>query len=232
MAQSIFALDNRRAIRTLFNEHDKSSVISIFPKPIHEVKHTIQPSDYDIPAGTYDKPAILIIESASWWRDVDPEQPLLEIPCSSFQVAESVVRDFCNSMIACDMGNAKPGLFCMPTVVNADRLKKDIDLTIKYKTLLDEAKVKQNNWYRELVKQADALWARSNNNPLVIADDMRLAARELGLDGKEWLGAFQNVEMVRCIACGSLRNPAYPICATCKYIDPTHPSAKDLKFAV
>jgi uncharacterized OB-fold protein len=66
---------------------------------------------------------------------------------------------------------------------------------------------------------ADALWSRSNGNPLTISDEMKLAARELNLVNKEWLKDSQTMELVRCKACGSLKNPLYPICANCKSID-------------
>jgi lipopolysaccharide biosynthesis regulator YciM len=84
----------------------------------------------------------------------------------------------------------------------------------------------------ELVKMTDTLWSRTNGNPLVVSDDARLAAKELALTNKDWMMDFQAVQNVRCTACGSLRNPLYPICPTCKSVDQTHPSAKDLKFAV
>jgi hypothetical protein len=48
-----------------------------------------------------------------------------------------------------------------------------------------------------------------------------MAARELGLDNRPWLKLDVQVDMVRCFACGSLRNPEFPICATCKNIDMT-----------
>jgi hypothetical protein len=93
-----------------------------------------------------------------------------------------------------------------------------------------EVKNKQDNWFRLLLKLADALWARSNNNPLVIWDEMRIAARELGAD-KAWTKDFQLVDLIKCFACGGLRNPQFPVCPTCKVVDPNHPLAKDLKFA-
>ena len=75
----------------------------------------------------------------------------------------------------------------------------------------------QKKWFLELVKLADIL-SRSNGNPLSISDDARLACKELNIQNKPWLGDLQASELVRCIACGNLRNPQFPICSVCKAI--------------
>jgi len=82
-----------------------------------------------------------------------------------------------------------------------------------------------------LVKLADSLWARSNGNPLAISDSMRTAAKELNLE-KDWMKDFRMVETVRCKACGSLLNPMFPVCPTCKAInDPAKAKELGLTFA-
>jgi hypothetical protein len=213
----------RRTIRGPVNPLDKSTVVSIFPKEIDEVKHTIQPGRFIISPGSYESPAILVVGPSSWWRDIDREQPLLEIPVSSIQIADSIVKDYCNGYLACNMGDCMPGLFYLPGEIKVEQLKKE------FSNKVDAAQVKQKNWYSLLVKMADALWARSSGNPLAISDDMRLAARELNLiTNKDWMKDFTMVNMVRCKACGALKNPEYPICATCRFPDPSHPMTKQL----
>ena len=219
------AFDTRRTIRAPVNSLDKCTVVSIYPKEIKEVKHTIQPGFFHIQPGTYDKPSILVVGSSSWWRDVDEGQPLLEIPNSSIQVADSIVKDYCNGLLACDMNENMPGLFYVQGDVSIS------DIKTKHKSVLETAKRKQDNWFRTLMELADGLWARSNGSPLTISEDMRMAARELGILSKEWMKNFQAYEMVRCFACGSMRNGEYPICPTCKAVDMTHARAKDIKFA-
>lgn len=216
---------NRRTIRGPINPLDKSTIISIYPKEISERKLTITPGDFLIPAGNYESPAILIVGPSSWWREIDEEQPLLEIPVSSIQIADSVVKDYCNGIFGCDMADAMPGLFYVPGEHNIQTVKKS------YQHELDRAKRRQNNFFSVLIKMADALWARSNGNPLAISDDMRLAAKEMNLQVKDWMKDFQMVEMVRCKACGALKSPLYPVCATCRAIDASHPAAKEIKFA-
>jgi hypothetical protein len=202
----------RRTIRAPVNPLDKSTVVSIFPKYILEKKCTIQPGVFEIQPGSYERPALLVVGPSSWWKEIDDNQPLLEIPHSSIQIADSIVRDYCNGLIACDMGENMPGLFFLPGEITLEKLKKD------HQKELEVATRKQKSWYNALVRMADALWSRSNGNPLTISDDMKLAARDLNLLNKEWLKDSQIMELVRCQACGSLKNPLYPICSNCKAI--------------
>lgn len=233
---------NRRTIRSPENPMDKCTIVSIYPKDIiDEVKPTIQPGKFSIPAGSYEEPSILVVGPSSWWREIDEDQPLLEIPNSSIQVADSIVRDYCNGIVGCNMGDSMPGIFFIPGALgmmqDGDKeifsiTKARTDLKTRYKGLLDKARTNQTNWYKVLINLADTDWARHGGNPLVISDDMRLAARELGQNTKEWLQNYQMTETVKCIACGHLRNPLYPICPNCKTVIDTEKAKKlNLKFA-
>lgn len=217
-------LSKRKLIRSVKNPLDKCTIVSIFPKPIQEHKYTIEPGLFNIPAGTYEKPASLVVGPSSWWREIDLDQPMLEIPVSSIQIADSVIRDYCNGMLGCNMGDAMPGLFFILGEQNP------LDIQVKFREKLAEVKTKQDNWFKILVRIADSLWARTNNNPLVIADEMRLAAKVLNFNDKPWLKDFITVELKPCQACGTLRNPSFPVCQSCKNVDLSHPLAKDLKF--
>lgn len=209
---SALSMSNRMAIRSEPNPYDRATIFSIYPREvIDDTKITIQPNIFIIPAGTYDNPGRLIVEPASWWRDIDPEQPLLEIPVPSIQLADSIVRDKVSHRLGASIGEAQPGLFYLPGEITVAELKS------KYQLLLDKANARQLNWYQSLVKMADALWARTNGNPLSIDDSMRLAAKEMHLE-RPWLSTFRHVEMTPCIACGTLRNPTFPICPHCKNV--------------
>lgn len=202
----------KRTIRAPVNPMDKSTVVSIFPKLVTERKCTIQPGYFEIQPGSFEKPAVLVVGPSSWWKEIDENQPLLEIPHSSVQIADSIVRDYVNGIVGCDLNQNMPGLFFIPGEWTSEKVKKE------KAGELNAANVKQRNWYATLVKMADALWARSGGNPLAISDEMRLAARELNLMNKEWLKDAQIMELVRCQACGHLKNPDYPICSNCKAI--------------
>lgn len=213
----------RRTVRQPVNPMDKATVVSIYPKEINEVKHTIEPGRFVIKAGSIESPALLVVGPSSWWREIDEEQPLLEIPVSSIQIADSVVKDYCNGILGCNMGDTMPGLFYVPGEHNLASIRKS------FAHVLEGAAVKQKKFYSTLIMLADALWARSQGNPLAISDDMRLAARELNLTAnKDWMKDFTMINMVRCKACGTLKNPDFPICASCHFPDPDHPMTKQL----
>ena len=220
------AINSRRLIRAVSNPMDKCTIVSIFPKAIDEYKPTVEPGKFHIDAGTYEKPATLVVGSSSWWQDYDVEKPAIEIPCSSIQVSESIVKDFCNAMFACDMADRMPGLFYVMGSYKVEAIKAE------FQKAIDVANRKQRNWFSVLVKEADSLWARSNNNPLVIMDEMRIAAEALGFNDKPWIRDFIQIrDMQPCKYCGTMRDMRYPVCHQCKAIDQTHPLAKDIKFA-
>jgi len=205
---------------------DKSTVVSILPKVIMERKATIQPGIFELKKGSLENPAILVVGASSWWREVDIDQPLLEIPVSSIQIADSIVRDYCNGLLACNMADLMPGLFYLPGEFTVAKLKAE------HEPLLKKAAANQKRWFLELVRIADILWSRSNGNPLAISEDARIACRELNITQKPWLGDLQTAELVRCIACGNLRNPQFPVCAVCKAIaDPVKAKELNIVFA-
>jgi hypothetical protein len=217
---------NRRTIRAPINPMDKSTVVSILPKEIVEVKPTISPGHFVLAPGSFEHPSVLVVGTSSWWREIDEQQPYLEIPVSSIQIADSIIRDYANGILACNMSDQMPGLFYVPGEYTVEKLKKD------HMPLLLAAQAKQRKWFLELVKIADILWSRSNGNPLSISNDARLACRELNITNKPWLGDLQTAELVRCVACGSLRNQNFPICQTCKAIaDPELAKKLGLTFA-
>jgi len=215
----------RRIMRSPINPLDKATVVSIFPREIREIKPTIQPGVFIIPPGSNEKPGILTVGPSSWWHDVDENMPLLEIPSSSVSIAESIIKDYCNGLLGFETNAQAPGLFYVAGELTSDEVKT------KYKTELEAANMRQKRWYGILLRLADSLWARSNGNPITISDDMRLAARELGQKDKDWMRDFAAVDLVRCQACGALKNPDFPVCGSCRNVDMSHPKAKDLKFA-
>lgn len=217
---------HRRTIRGPVNPMDKSTIVSIYPRAIIETKCTIQPGIFEINAGAPDAPAVLVVGSSSWWKELEDNQPLLEIPIGSVVIAKSVCDDYMNGLIGCNMGDCKPGLFWLE---GAHTSKEVLE---KYKAYVDDAIQKQKNWYMRLCEMADALWATSNGNPRSIDTNMKLAARALNFNEKPWLKDYQLASLQQCPACGNLRNPKFPVCPHCKAIDMKHPDAGGLKFAV
>lgn len=207
---SLLLNHHRRMTRAPINPVDRSTIVSIYPREIFVKKITINPSEYVIPAGSYSSPGVLEVEPASWWRDFDPDQPLIEIPENSMIIANSIVNDYVNGIFQVG-GESRLGIFVLPGKVSA------VEVKAKHKAALDKADLQQKNWYRRLVEVADIGWARTNGNPLSISEDMRLAAEELGQQ-PAWMHNAAMASMIRCIACGSLRNPEFPICGSCKTV--------------
>jgi hypothetical protein len=124
------------------------------------------------------------------------------------------------------MVDTKPGLFFLPGNLTIK------DIREKHLFDLVKAKANQDRWFMALVKMGDTLWARTGGNPLCIADDMRMAAEHLGLKGKDWMKDMTMMEQVKCVACGSPRNPDYPVCSVCKAVtDPKRAEELGIVFA-
>ena len=217
--------DRRRPEFTEPNPYDKATIFSIYPQEIIEIKRTVHPDRYVIPSGTEKTPSRLVIGSGAWVRDVGIDEPLLEIPISSVVLAQSIVNDYLNSRLASTAGAASPGLFWLPGEIS---LKELIEKHIK---ALELAIANQRAWFDLLIKQGDSLWARTNGNPVAIPEDCKIACRELGRT-KDWALDFKRMEMEPCPACGQLRNPLFPICASCKYVaDPKKAAEMGLVIA-
>lgn len=217
---------HRQIVRGVVSSSDKATVVSIYPRPINEYKHTLFPGHWQCDKGSYENPTCLVVGPSSWFLEKDEESPIIEVSVSAIQIAKSIVDDYCVGILENSIAEAQPGLFYLEGAVTTEQVKKE------HKVKLDHVNQLQNNWYAKLARVADSLWARSNGNPIAISDDMRLAAAALGLEDKVWMQDFRAVSLVKCFACGNLRDPNYPICAHCKTVDQSHPKAKELKFAV
>lgn len=209
------------------NPMDKSTVVSVFPRDVGDFKWSLDPSYYFIEAAPRDSFSFVIIGPASWWKEIDEEQPPVEIVHNSFQVAQSFVNDYIRGMRACNMSDRTPGMFTVPGAYNRKSIEE------KFGDKIRDAHQRQRNWYQELVRQADILWSRTNGNPLAIDDYARLAAESLGMKDKPWMQDFKTIEMKPCKACGEMINYQYPVCRHCKaIIDPEKAKAMQIQFAL
>lgn len=216
----------KRTIRAETNPMDKSTVISIYPQAIDEVKVTIQPGRFHIDAGSYEKPSLLVVGPSSWWKEIDEDQPLLEITNGSLQVADSIVRDYCNGLYCCNMNDVMPGIFWLPGEIDL------VALRMKHKDKLDKVNQNQIRYFSALVKAADTMWARTGGNPLAISSEMRTAARMLNLTDKEWMRDHLMLGNSKCPACATMISPAVIVCPNCKVIvDPKRFAEMKMQFA-
>src|SRR5712691_1323851 len=109
-----FNTHRRVAIRTPVNPLDKSTIVSVYLKPIASNNPTVFPGNFIIPAATPTTFELLTIGPSSWFKEMEDNQPFLEISNSSIQMAESIIRDFANGLVGCNMGDRMPGLFFIP----------------------------------------------------------------------------------------------------------------------
>lgn len=233
---------NQRIVRRPNNPYDRSTVVSILSKPIDEIKPTIDPGRFKIPSAKRDDFELLVVGPSSWFREINPNEPLLEIINSSAEVAASIVRDYCNSVLESNMGDAIPGLFWIPgkfdkkTILTYVETKEDptTGMLVKgrsFADLLDECRAKQRNWYTALVAKADGDWVNSGGHPRSINSDMKVAANELGLD-RPWLATVQALMKSNCPACGHMVDMNYAVCSNCKVvINQERAKELGLKFA-
>lgn len=216
---------SQRTIPATPNPTDRSTVVSIYHQVIREFRPTCSPGQFVIPPGTRENPTAVIIGPSSWWHATNPDQPPIEVTNSSVQMAESIVRDWANGLLGCQPPNVMPGVFWLPGAHSSK------DVIGKFAGELQKAEMKQNRWYEVLINKADGIWNQTGGNPMAITNDMRIAARAMKLDNKDWMQNFTALAQERCGACGTLKDPAYPVCPACHAIDENHPRAKGLKFA-
>ncbi len=224
--------EKKRIQRMPVNPHDKSTVVSICPFEIHEIKPTIFPGYFDFPAvkNPDEDFEILVIGPSAWYKDT--ENSIMEIQESSFHIARSLVNDYCHGLIGCNMSDSMPGLFFIPGSFNKMSILSYKDESNRdFKSMLESARLKQKNWYLKIVEETDVLWARTNGNPRVVGKDAQMGCKLLGL-GREWSEGVKAVELVPCKACGQRINPNYPICMHCKAIvNPAKAKELGLQFA-
>lgn len=216
------------------NPLDKCTIVNAYPKEVVAIKSTIFPGRFLVPAApSFNDFALLTIGPSSWYKPVDEFNQILEIPCSSKQVADAIVNDHIGALPGV-AGDARPAMFVILGEHNKLTVNSYKDIhDIKFETLLKSALIKQKNYYENLIKQADVLWTRTNGNPLSISDDARIAAEALGIaKNKTWMGDFMAMQKLNCPGCGNLVDPNYPICPICKAItNETLAKERGIKFA-
>lgn len=234
MQQVVGVVKQPNVVRRTPNPLDRATIVSLLPKSVVETKSTLFPGKFEIPGAKPGEFELLVIGSASWFRMVDEDQPLLEVVVSSYELARSIVDDFCLGTFECNMVDCMPGLFFIPgsfTKLNIRTYKNEDGIT--FDQLLSSVKEKQRNWFSKLVMAADEHWARTNGNPRSIGDDSRFAAEVLNLKNKPWMQDFVAVQLHNCPSCGELINPAYPVCKHCHAIvDKVKAKELDIKFAI
>ena len=84
------------------------------------------------------------------------------------------------------------------------------------------AQTRRQDWYQQLVSEADTMWARGHSYR-EISDMHRRAALSLGIE-REW--AFVPQKMIECPACGENLKPHVAVCKHCGAVLDAEKAAK------
>lgn len=216
------------------NPMDKTTIVSVYPREIVDIKPTLFPGRFTIPPAGQNDFSLLIISGASYFIPSQIEkQPPTEVQVNSMMLAESILHDSIPTMNLVTSA-ARPGVFCIP-----GEYTKHTILAYKhadgrsFQELLETAKNWQQNYWVSVIEEADYFWSKSSGNPKTIPDDARLAAKILGVEKvKPWMNNVVASELTNCKACGEMINPAFPVCKFChSIIDPEKAKLLNLKFA-
>lgn len=209
---------NKRVLNLLpKNPMDKTTIVSIYPKEIVDVKPTLFPGRYIIPAALDNDFSLLIIEGASYFLpSMVGNQAPNEVQVNSMMLAESILHDTipCMNLVT---SNVRPGVFSVPGEYNRISILNYVHADgRKFSELLKLAHEWQHNYWTAVIDEADYYWSKSNGNPKTIPDDAKLAARILGVEKvKPWMSNVVASELVNCKACGEMINPSFPVCKFC-----------------
>ena len=199
---------------------DITTVVSILPIEVKEVKPALYPGIFIIPPGSFKKPSILHVGTAKFFVPLLADHTLA-IDNTSVQNARALITDFIDSQLNIDT-DQRPGLGMLQGKVSV------AEVMTKHTDLLLELRRVQDNWYKALVQLARADWDKYQR-PQFISNIQRIAAAELGLQDEPWLAnAIQRQE--QCPVCRTVVIPDAIVCSTCRAV--LNPEKyKDLQFA-
>jgi hypothetical protein len=187
------------------------TIVSYFKKDIFRKHNGIYPGEFLIPAAKNDDPGLLTIGPSVHYVDGKEDMPPTKVTTDSRRMAESIIGDYIfDTAHAIAPGERQPALFFVEGDISVPEIKA------KYKPQIESAKKMQNEWFIELVKLADEEWARNPGRHTLIADNARLAARELNLD-RPWMMEAEDIK-VNCKFCKTSVDPDAIICFTCKQV--------------
>lgn len=205
------------------NPRDKSTIVSIYPREIVDVKPTLFPGRFVIPAAGLNDFSLLVIESSSYYLASRLErQPPTEIQVPSNVLAESIIHDSIPTMNLVTSVK-RPGVFWIPGAYDRNNIRKYVDdypespsYGRTFDDLLTTAKHWQQEYFTAVIDEADYFWAKTNGDPRSIPADAKLAAKLFGLEKtKPWMSNIIASELSSCPYCGEMINLTYPVCKFC-----------------
>lgn len=201
------------------NPMDKSTIVSIYPKEIVDIKPTLFPGRFVVPAADDNDFSLLVVSGSSYYLPSPIEnQPPTEVQVNSWSLAQSILNDSIPS-VNLATSNARPGVFAIPGEFNKITILHYVHSDgRKFSELLEVARAWQRNYWTALIDEADYYWSKGAN-PKNIPDDAKMAAHIMGLEKvKPWMSNLVASSLINCMACGEMINPAFPVCKHCHAI--------------
>lgn len=141
---------------------------------------------------------------------------------SADEICNSLVNDYIQGLHQIDEGSA-PALLWVPGALNEEQVRKN------FAGKLETAITRQNNWFLNLVKEADNEWVMSKGMHKAISDLHRIAAKRIRMEHKPWM-VMPIEERIFCPACQSEVRFGAAVCANCRCVV-DEKKFKLLKFA-
>jgi hypothetical protein len=171
-----------------------------------EEKPGCHPGYFEIPACLDGKPQTLMVGPSIHHLYIDDERGSITVTIPANRVAASIVNDYISAQLVSSEA-ARPGVFWV---------SGEFKMTNPtHMALLEEARVKQKNWFVELVKLADDDWSRYKSHRM-ISDIQRYACSALDLE-REWRFKPAPAES-KCPACKSSVEPDTIVCPSCRCV--------------
>lgn len=192
----------------------KCTVASLVPWPLTFNKPGLAHDEYKIDAAKGDGGiAILHVDNTKTPFLIPGHERMKTIgmPVVSEEISRSIVEDFFHSQVAVGE-DAAPGLFWVPGQFTVTELKA------KYAIEINHHRERQNRWFANLVRDADAVWMQTRQVKM-ITDLQKRAARALKLT-RDWLVEI-DINAVGAVVCPACRNPVPAeaiVCGNCKCI--------------
>lgn len=190
---------------------DYCTVISVFPFDVDEAKPGLFPGDYFIPKAKFNDIEFLLVGPAKSYVYIDGDRGSIAVAYESHKIAQSICEDYKKSKLAYIPNEAEPGLFWIP----GEYKDKKTILAVAAKQI-EEARKKQELWFRHLVEIADDEWNKFHMHKS-ISDEQRYACDFFQLE-REWNVKGQVEASSRCPACATMIPSSAIVCPNCHTI--------------
>lgn len=185
----------------------KATVVMMLPYEWHREMSGHNPTYYTFPRAENNDFEVVVIGDTTSWTYIG-EGKSLQRKHLAFDVAKELVDTYIEANLYIS-AEARPGVFYLEGDLTKD------DVLDQFSEQLEEVRGKQNNWFVNLIAQADDAWQKHRLHR-EISTPQKLAAIALN-QKREWLlDAIVDNTFQACKACGSTVKAGISICPICK----------------